>query len=68
MELELLPPYAPELNASEYSWAYLKMNPLANYAPREVEELAVKSRRGARLIQRRNDLIRSFLIQTPLFF
>lgn len=68
MELELLPAYAPEFNAVEYSWAYLKMNPLANYAPRETEELAIRSRRAARQIQRRNDLIRSFLAQTPLFF
>ena len=30
---EFLPPYAPELNAIEYAWSYLKTNPLANLAP-----------------------------------
>jgi putative transposase len=28
----LLPPYAPELNPVEILWAYLKRNPLANFA------------------------------------
>ena len=37
---EYLPPYAPELNAIEYGWSYIKTNPLANLCPDDTDELA----------------------------
>lgn len=62
-----LPPYAPELNPVEYLWAHLKMNPLANFGPMEVESLAVATRRSTRVVQHDQDLLRSFLKHSPLF-
>lgn len=63
---ELLPPYAPELNPVENVWAYLKMNPLANWAPTDLPSLVLKARRHGRSVQRRELLLRSFLKHTPL--
>lgn len=67
LEAVLLPPYAPELNPVEYVWAYLKRNPLANFAPAAVEELAGTARGSTRALQRDQTLLRSFLHQSPLF-
>jgi transposase len=61
-----LPPYAPELNPVEPLWSYLKMNPLANHVPDDVEQLARHSRRASRRIRRRPDLLRAFLRESPL--
>lgn len=68
IQLELLPAYAPELNPVEYTWSYLKTKPLANFAPRELTDLTNKTRSGARLMQRRVDIVRSCVRQSPLFF
>jgi len=67
MAIEFFPSYSPELNPAEYAWGYLKMNPLANYAPHSTRELAGKSRRAGRQLQRAPNLIRSFLAQSSLF-
>jgi transposase len=63
----LLPPYAPELNPVEPAWSYLKMNPLANLAARQVEVLAAIAHRHSRAIQHRQTLLRSFIAHGPLF-
>jgi transposase len=63
----LLPPYAPELNPVEPAWSYLKMNPLANLAVRQVELLAAIAHRHSRALQHRQPLLRSFLAHSPLF-
>lgn len=68
IQLELLPAYAPELNPVEYAWSYLKTKPLANFAPRELSELTDAARSSARGMQRRADIVRSFVNQSPLFF
>lgn len=62
-----LPAYAPELNPVEYVWAYCKMNPLANLAMQEVTDLATAARHHGRSLQRKPDLLRSFLRHSPLF-
>lgn len=36
---EFLPAYAPELNAVEYAWSYLKKHRLGNYCPADVDRL-----------------------------
>jgi len=59
--VELLPAYAPELNPVETVWSYLKLNPLANFAPADVVELARTAQRHTRRLQQRPDLIRAFL-------
>lgn len=68
MTIEFFPSYAPELNPAEYAWGYMKMNPLANYAPHDTRELAGKSRRAGRKLQRAPTIVRSFLAQSSLFF
>jgi len=66
LDVELLPPYAPELNPVELFWAYLKCNPLANLAADDPHGLARLAARHARRLQRRADLLRSFIRATPL--
>jgi len=39
LSLELLPPYAPELNPVEQIWNYLKWNRLCNLAPQDSSDL-----------------------------
>jgi putative transposase len=39
LTLEMLPPWAPELNPVEPIWSWLKGGELANYAPGDTEEL-----------------------------
>jgi transposase len=60
------PPYAPEINPVEYLWSYLKVNPLANLALLELSTLADATRRASRSVQRRPNLLRSFLAHSPL--
>ena len=56
------------LNPAENLWAYLKMNPLANYAAGDLESLATRTRHHARSVQRKRLLLRAFLKRSPLFF
>ncbi len=63
---EFFPPYAPELNPIEYVWGYLKLNPLANLAFFNLEELTTTARSQTRSLQRKPDLLRSFLRHSPL--
>jgi hypothetical protein len=67
IHITFLPPYAPELNPVEMFWSYLKMNPLANHAALDVEELACRAERHARSVASDQLLLRSFLRATPLF-
>ncbi|MGH7386961.1 MAG: transposase [Candidatus Methylomirabilales bacterium] len=60
------PPYAPELNPIEYAWGYLKGNPLANWAPLDVDGLVAGARHANRALQHRPDLLRSFVHHSPL--
>lgn len=61
------PTYAPELNPVEYLWSHGKMNFLANFAPPEVSELTVAVRHCGRAMQRKEELLRSFIRHSPLF-
>jgi transposase len=63
---EFFPPYAPELNPIEYVWGYLKLNPLANLAFFDLEQLVTTARSHTRSLQRKPDLLRSFLKHSPL--
>lgn len=67
VHVDFFPPYAPELNPVEPFWGYLKGNPLANWAPKEIDDLAVKARYHASRLRDERDLLRSFLRATPLF-
>jgi transposase len=63
----LLPPHAPELNPIEYVWSYMKTNPMANDPPLDTGTLAGATRRHGKRLQRREELLRSFLKHSPLF-
>jgi hypothetical protein len=67
-DVALLPPYAPELNPAEILWAYLKSNPLANFAAADAPHLARVATRHVQRLQRHPALLRSFFEATPLFF
>ena len=64
--LEPLPPYAPELNPVEYCWSWLKTNPLANHTPADAAALAQVAREHVRQLQRRPNLLWSFIDHSPL--
>lgn len=65
IHVEFLPPYAPELNPIEYVWSYWKGNPLANYAPLDLDGLVEAARRHGRSLQRRRQLLRSLVRHAP---
>ena len=66
LHVHLLPPYAPELNPVELIWGYLKANPMANFAPGELAELADQTDLATCVIARDQTLLRSFLEHCPL--
>lgn len=61
-----LPPYAPELNPVESLWGYLKMNPLANLAADDAEDLACLAEHSVKDLQKNEALLRSLIQNTPL--
>jgi transposase len=63
-----LPPYAPELNPTEYLWAHLKNGVLANAVPPSVQELCNLAATGIRRVKRRPALMESFTRATGLHF
>jgi len=62
------PPYAPELNPAEGVWGYLKMNPMANFPAAELQTLSLQTRRCSRNIQRKSQLLISFIEHSHLPF
>ena len=66
-QAHFLPAYAPDLNPIEYAWCHLKMNPLANSPHFDLPALTHTTRRHARALQRKPDLLGSFLSHSPLF-
>ena len=64
--LEPLPAYAPDLDAVDYLWAYLKAHPLANHGLLDVLSLLKEARRASEDIRQRQDLLRGFLRATKL--
>jgi transposase len=67
VQMYLLPAYAPELNPVENVWSYLKMNPLSNWAPMSLAELAKTASCCTRSLQKKPSLLKSFMKHTPLF-
>lgn len=66
LRIELLPPYAPELNPVETLWSYLKQNPLANLAATDAEHLRGIARKHIFTIRKKQDLLKSLIAPTPL--
>lgn len=61
-----LPPYAPELNPVEPVWGYLKHNPLANFTPSDLKQLAQTARSHTRSLQHEQQHLQAFVKQTSL--
>ena len=68
IQLEFLPPYAPELNPVEYLWSYLKFASLANFCPADSDELYKETKVALCKIRKQKHLIRSFIKHSPANF
>jgi hypothetical protein len=66
MTLELLAPYAPELNPVEGVWGNLKYHRMPNHGIEDVAELHDRAQEEAGVIASRPDLLRGFVAGTPL--
>ena len=66
VKLEFLPGYAPELKPIEPAWGYAKYNPLANFCPKDAEELHAKVYKETRRMRKKTNLLKSFIKMTPL--
>ena len=64
--LELLPPYAPELNPVEGVWSNLKYHRLANHGIDDLAQLQAQAAEASSAIAERPRLLRSFIRATPL--
>jgi transposase len=64
--LAALPPYAPELNPTEYIWGYWKNHSMANLCAKDFGHLSMTARRSLRRIQKRTSLVRAFWKQAEL--
>jgi len=67
LQVEPLPPYAPELNPVELMWGNLSARELSNLCPDSVSELAFHVRGGVRRIRRQSHLALAFLKHSGLF-
>jgi len=67
IQMEYLPPYAPELNPVEYIWAYWKQHELPNVCPKDYWQLGEAARRTLRRMRRRPRLITAFWKQASLW-
>jgi transposase len=61
VRVELLPPYAPELNPVELVWGHTKRNALANCAPPDLDALVHATRQGTRRLARNQPVLRALL-------
>ena len=67
IELDSLPPYAPEINPAEYIWAYWKQHELPNVCPKDYWQLSEAARRTLKRRRRRPRLIVAFWKQASLW-
>jgi transposase len=66
LNLEYLPPYAPEVNPDEGLWSYLKTHELANYCMKDTKQLSQEVRRAVDRIRHRSGLVQGIIQGTPL--
>jgi transposase len=66
LQVERLPPYAPELNPVEYLWANLKGAELANFTGDTVAEVADQAHHGIQRVCDSDSLVVGFLAHTGL--
>jgi transposase len=66
VSVEPFPPYAPELNPVDFVWGHIKYGRLANYCPKNLNELREKVISELFRVRDRPDLLRSFFNATGL--
>ncbi len=66
LELQWLPPYAPQLNPVEQLWNHLKCHCLANFAASDVYDLDRAARKRLHYVKRRPHRLQSFLAAAEL--
>jgi putative transposase len=66
LNLNFLPPYAPELNPVEQVWNFTKDKELSNFVPHNVEETDQAVRNLMEEIRHDQNRLRSFFAATPL--
>lgn len=64
--VEPFPPHAPELNAADGIWRYIKYGKLANYTPPDLGILRQKITEELEQLKDRPELLRSFIRFTKL--
>ncbi len=60
LEVEWLPPYAPDLNPVEMVWNHSKYTDLANFIPDDLHQLKQAVTHSLQQMQNQSDLLRSF--------
>jgi len=66
VQIEWLPPYAPDLNPDEQVWKRTKYDDLANYIPDDAKALSQAIRRSIRRTRSQQPLLRSFFEHAKL--
>jgi hypothetical protein len=66
LDLNLLPPYAPELNPPEQLWNSARDKELSNFVPRDVDECDAALNRLLEAIRHDQRRLRTFFAATPL--
>jgi transposase len=66
VDIEWLPPYAPDLNPVERVWSRTKYTDLANYVPEDIHVLHRAVRRSLRRTQSQCALLGSFFKHAKL--
>ena len=66
IEVEALPPYAPELNPVDYVWSYIKYGRLANYCPFNLAELRKTVTAELTIVAKQPKLLRSLFLGTGI--
>lgn len=67
VQVEPLPPYAPELNPVEYMWAHLKSHEIANLITTQAWELSFEATAALRRMRRRPSIIAACHTQAELW-
>lgn len=68
LQIEWLPPYAPDLNPTEGVWNNIKGREMANFCPDQLEEAAQRVRSGLRRLSHTRHLPFSLLRHAGLSF
>lgn len=66
LRVELLPPYAPELNAVDHAWGHMKYHDLANHGCEDVPSLRAAIAKDRARLRRKPPLLRAFVRATGL--